>query len=237
MNPMLAMMYSNPAVVKTAGKQRLNQSLIEYSKKPIEGVNKSNIPGHKHNTSFAPQMLADVRGIPVPKRPKSSQSFLGKRNPTKRRAANIRALAKEGQRRIHNGSHISQLLGEGQLEKLNKSLCQYGVPATSNEKMILSAYQPKAKTLVIEPPKAGNAKRAFRPPKPLVAQVPPSKAFPKELALINNFIISEKHKLGEPKGRSLEVASIGRRQPTPEPTNPTTYQASLGEVRLNRNLL
>jgi hypothetical protein len=149
-----------------------------------------------HNSSFVSHKNAPCEPVRVPTRPKSSQSFLGPRKKRSSKAGQGRSdsqekkPATESKHKRHNLSQASDLTEIHALTRLNKSMHQYSTTSTTNFNGPLNVSQNKA-GLTGDQKRGHNLKPRSRFNHRCHTHLPPNKAFPKELDIIDKIFIAE----------------------------------------------
>lgn len=176
----------------------LNDSLIEYSRKHSENMKDGPFTSKKHkaNASSIKQLSIEKNAFHPQSRPKSSQSLHRKKTGLKCKAAKIRTVYRDPkpnivfQQILHNVSTEKQKNIDVKHSIHNKSMQQStGITEPNNGNSI------KGKGAIFEPKKSQSVKRGTKIRKQLITDISPTKAFPKELDMINRIIKTEKHKI------------------------------------------
>lgn len=181
------MIYANPNQNKLINKKKNNESMIENIGRFQGDSSKYDKAGKKptNDISFISQM--SLKNDSMPKRPKSTQGYFGKFATKKRKFAKISDSSKQSKisKQSNNITDLSFVeTEETEYKKLHRSLRQNCPEINSKNKEEL----PKK---LIDKKRVLYDKKVTRGKKQGIAQIPPSKAFPKELELINQLLITK----------------------------------------------
>lgn len=211
------------------GKPRLNESLVEKISKD-EFKTKQENKKQTSDVSFLSQL--SVEGSKkIPKRPKSSQSFGMKNEKGRKLIENFKKVFKDkklpkseekqskkqyqsNHENIQNDDIFEKIKPRSKSKENNKadSLTEPIKVKLDSQKAALSVYQTRAGHRDSpSQPHQHIKKNSLRDQARPNVQMPPSKVFPKELALINKILITEKQK-GTNKNTDILGLGVGNKK-------------------------
>ena len=184
-------------------KPNLNKSMVEKTGNN-DVKNKTEDKKGLLDRSFLSQMSVEVPTC-VPKRPKSSQGYMGKHHKGKNLIENFNKVFHE-KKSLRITEKVSKKSSTRSKSKENKGDGHEVIKIKAEPKAAWSMYQTRCPYKESSSQQQQHLKKnTLREQARPIVNIPPTKAFPKELALINKLLITEKQ-----KGERDEILGISK---------------------------